>query len=76
MIGFDQLWGMHLAGRFPCVVAFGISLPLEEVLELSRLSMTSVTVDLLHLIFLFALNEVRWWLGKVRAMCSCFTIGQ
>ena len=34
VIEFDQIWGMCLIGVFPGVVAFGVSFPFDQVLEL------------------------------------------
>ena len=34
VIEFDQVWGMCLIGVFPSVVAFGVSFPLDQILEL------------------------------------------
>ena len=34
MIEFDQVRGMCLIGVFPGIVAFGVSFPLDQVLEL------------------------------------------
>jgi len=45
VIEFDKVRGVDLIGVFPSVVAFGVSLPFDEVLELSRSSMTSVAFD-------------------------------
>jgi hypothetical protein len=56
VIEFDEVWGVCLIGVFPSVVAFGVSFPFDEVLELSRLSLTPVAFDLLHFIFLFPIN--------------------
>ena len=33
VILFCYLWGVHVCGIFPCVVAFRVSFPLDEVLE-------------------------------------------
>ena len=33
VILFCCFWGMHVHGIFPCVVAFGVSFPLDEVLK-------------------------------------------
>jgi hypothetical protein len=65
-----------LISWFPGVITFGVALPLEEILELSRPPVISVAVNLLHFIFFFALNEVRWWSGKVWAMGGHFVIGR
>ena len=35
VIEFDQVRGMCLIGVFPSIVAFGVVLPFDEVLELS-----------------------------------------
>jgi hypothetical protein len=34
VIEFDQVWGMCLIGVFPSIVAFGVSLPFDQILEL------------------------------------------
>ena len=33
VILFGQLWSVYVCGVFPCVVAFGVPFPLDEVLE-------------------------------------------
>jgi len=33
LIMFDEFRGVDLISWFPCVVAFGIALPLDEILE-------------------------------------------
>jgi len=45
VIKFDKVRRMDLIGVFPSVVAFGISLPFDEVLEHSGSSMMSVAFD-------------------------------
>jgi len=45
VIKFDEVRGVGLIGIFPGVVAFGVSFPFDEILELSRSSMTSVAFD-------------------------------
>ncbi len=70
----DNFRGMDLISWFPCVVALGISLPFDEVLELSGSSMLSVCDDSFNFVFLFSVDEVRGWSGEVWAMRSCFVI--
>ena len=67
---------MDLIMGFPCVVAFGIPFPFDEVLECPRPSMTSVADNSLHLIFLFPFDKVRWGTGEVGAMGGRFVIGR
>jgi len=45
MIKFDEVRHMDLIGVFPSIVAFGVSLPFDEVLEHSRPSMMLVALD-------------------------------
>jgi len=68
VIKFDEVGHMDLISVFPSVIAFGISLPFDEVLELSRVSMTSVASYQLHFVFRFSINQVRRWSGEVGAM--------
>ena len=74
MIEFDEFWGMHLVSWFPCVVTFRVSFPFDEILELSSPTMMSVVDDMLHFVFLFTVNQVRWWSGEVGSVCCGFLI--
>ena len=42
VIGFKQVWRVDLVSELPRIVAYGVSFPFDEVLEPSRLPMTSV----------------------------------
>jgi hypothetical protein len=74
MVSLDQFRGVDLSCGFPCVVTFGVSFPLYEVLERARPSMTSVAEDTLHFILLFSVDKVRWWSGEVFSVCCGFAI--
>ena len=56
MIEFDEFRGMHLVSWFPCVVAFGVPFPFDEILESSGPTMTSVVDNALHFILLFTVD--------------------
>ena len=56
MIEFDELRGMHLVSWLPCVVAFRVPFPFDEVLESSSPTMTSVVNDTLHFILFFSVD--------------------
>src|SRR6266851_2792252 len=60
--------------RFPYVVAFGVAEPLDQVLQLFSLAMTSVAADGLDLILFSPPHEVRWRLGVVFSVFFCFAI--
>ncbi len=74
LIMLDNFRGMNLISWFPCVVAFGVSLPFDEILESFRSSKLSVCDDSFNFVLLLSVDEVRGWLGEVWAMCSCFMI--
>ena len=65
MIEFNQVWGVYLISWFPCVVALSVSFPFDEVLEPLRSPVMTVIDDALHFVFLFSVDKVRWWSGKV-----------
>ena len=76
VVSFDEIRGVDLVSWLPCVVAFRIAFPFEEVLELSGASMTSVAPYLFYFVFFFSADEVRWWMGEIWAMCSCLIVGR
>jgi hypothetical protein len=61
MIGFKEIWGMNLCDRFPSVVAFGVPLPFDKILQGSAPSVVSVADDALNFKLLFAINQIRGW---------------
>ena len=76
VIGFKDVRGMDVLGRFPCVVAFGVALPFYEIFQGLATPKMSMITDLLHFVFCFSVDKVRWWSGKVGAMCGSFAIGR
>ena len=75
MIKFDELGRMDLIGVFPSIVAFGVVFPFDEVLESSSPAVASVTLDLIHFIFFFSINQIRRRSGEVWAVRGGFAIG-
>jgi hypothetical protein len=65
---FDENWCMDLIGAFPGVVAFGVTLPFDQILQGLAMPLSPVSVDLFHLIFFFPINQIRGWSGKVGSM--------
>ena len=74
MIGFYEVWGVYLVSWFPSVIALWVALPLEEILKLFSSTMTSVASYLLHFVFRFARDKVRWWSGVVGSMGVCLDV--
>jgi hypothetical protein len=72
----DQFLHEYRHFRFPGVVAVGISLPFDQILELSASSFELVVDYGLHLIFFFASDQVGWRSEKVRSVCGGFAIGR
>ena len=65
MISFQKIPSVDLIGWFPCVVALGITLPFDEVLERSSSSVVSVVDDTLDFILRFSINQIRRWAREV-----------
>ncbi len=72
----DKFRGMDLISRFPCVVAFGVALPFDEILKFLGSSELLVCDYSFDFVFIFSVNKVRWWLAEVGAMGLCFMIGR
>ena len=56
LIMLDKVRGMDLISGFPCVVAFRVSFPFDEVLKSFRSSKLLVCNDSFHFIFVFSIN--------------------
>ncbi len=74
LIMLDKFRGVNLVSWFPCVVAFGVSLPFDQVLKSFRSSEVSVCNDSFDFVLFFSVDEVRRWSGEVWAVRSCFMI--
>src|SRR5579863_700089 len=74
MISLHEVWGMYLVSWLPGVIAFRVALPFEEILELFSPSMMSVAPYLLHFIFRFSQDKVRWWPGIVGSVRVRFDV--
>src|SRR5229473_528530 len=59
---------------FPRVVAFGVSQPLDQVLQLFSPPLTSVAADGLDLVLFSPSREVQWRPGVVFSVFFCFAI--
>ena len=59
---------------FPCVVCIGVSLPFDEILELSFPSEVTVINDGLDFIFFGVFDKVRRWPRVVGPVFCSFTI--
>jgi hypothetical protein len=68
MVKFDECWSMDLIGVFPSVVALRVALPLDQILQGLAPPPGLVGTYLLHLIFFFSVNQIRWWSGEVGAV--------
>src|SRR5487761_1266623 len=65
---------MDLISWFPCVIAFWVSFPFEEILQLSPLSMMSVISDVLDFVLSFSFDKIRWGSREVGTVRVRFDI--
>ncbi len=56
------------------VIALWVPLPLDEILQLFFLPMTSVAPDSLDLVLFLVVDKVRWWSRIVLSMFFCLHI--
>jgi hypothetical protein len=68
MVEFDEFGRMNLIGVFPGVIAFRVALPFDQILQGLGPPPGPVRADLLHFVFLFPINQIRWRSGKVGAV--------
>jgi hypothetical protein len=68
MIEFDEFGCVDLIGVFPSVVALWIARPFDQVLQGFGPPPGPMGTDLFHFIFLFSINQIRRWSGKVGAV--------
>jgi hypothetical protein len=68
VIEFNELGRVDLIGIFPSVVAFGVALPFDQILQGPGPPPGPVGADLFHFIFLLSINQIRWRSGEVGAV--------
>jgi hypothetical protein len=76
VVGLQQIGCMNVIGWFPCVIAFGVSLPFDKILQGATAPEVVVIPNGLHLVLHFSFYKVQWWLGEVWAMLCHFVIWQ
>jgi hypothetical protein len=68
MVLFNQCGGVHLGGRFPCVVCVRVSLPFEEILQGLPPPVETVINDGLDFVLVFTLDQFGGWSDVVGAV--------
>ena len=72
MIFLDQSWSEYVLVVFPGIVRRGISLPLDEVLEVSPLPEIAMIDDGLDFVLLLPINDVWGRTWKVVPILTSF----
>jgi hypothetical protein len=75
VIVLDQFICEYRRFGFPGVVAVGIPLPFDQILELLASTLEPVVDDGLHFVLFFASDQVGWWPVEVGPMSGSFVIG-
>jgi hypothetical protein len=65
VIKFDEFRCVDLIGIFPSIVTFRVPLPFDQVLRGLALPPGPMGMYLLHFVFFFTINQIRWQLGEV-----------
>jgi len=74
MISLEEVGGLEVVSWLPGVIAFGVSLPLYEILQLFFPPLTSVATDGLDFVLFLVVDKVRWWSGEVFSVFFCFDV--
>jgi hypothetical protein len=72
----DQFIREYSRFGFPGVVAVGIPLPFDQILELPTSAVEPMIDDGLHFVFFFALDQVGWRSVIIRPVSGRFAIGR
>jgi len=59
---------MQLFHWFPCVIAFWVALPFEEIFQLFVFPKSLMSPDVFDFVLCFSFDEIRWWSGEVWTM--------
>jgi hypothetical protein len=68
LVEFDEFGRVDLIGVLPSVVAFRVTLPFDQILQGLGPPPGPMGTYLLHFIFFFPINQIRWRSGKVGAV--------
>ena len=69
-----QLGGLYVVNQLPGVIALRVALPLDEILQLFLLPMTSVALDGLDFILFLVVDKVRWGPQVVFSIFFCLHV--
>ena len=65
---------MDVLGGLSAIVCSRVALPFDQILLLFPLPICVLTQNLLHFIFFFTLNHIRWRFQEVCSVFTCFMI--
>jgi hypothetical protein len=68
VIEFDEVGCVGLIGIFPSIIAFGVTLPFDQILQCFGPPPGPMGAYLLHFIFFFPINQIRWRPSEVGAV--------
>ena len=61
IVGLDLGGGKHLLHQLPCIVSGGITLPLDEVLQVTLPAEVSMPQNIFYFEFFFSIHQLRGW---------------
>jgi hypothetical protein len=70
----DQLWGENLFHWFPRVIACGVVLPFDQVLESFVSPEEAVGHDCFYFIFCLSIDDLWWWSLEIGSFLFRFPI--
>jgi hypothetical protein len=76
VIVFQQIRSMDVIHQFPCVIALGLSSPLDQILQGMTAPKVLVIAYCFDFVLFFAFDQIWRWLGEIWPMLCHFMIGQ
>ena len=70
----EEIGGVHMSRVHPFVVALGEAFPFDQILELSRRTITPMAYDSFDLLFFFAINQIQGWSREIGSVIAGFSI--
>ena len=75
VILLHEFWGIDVLFGLPSIIAHGVSLPLDQVLQLLATSEVPVIHDTFYFELFFSVDKVRWGTREVWSVHGVLAIG-
>jgi hypothetical protein len=75
LILLQQIRSVDVICRLPCVIALGVSLPFDQILQGATVPKVLMISDGFDFVLSFSFDKIQWWPGEVRPVLCRLLIG-